>query len=1010
MALPLVQPSTMDSMENCSHLETNHSSFFPVPHHKSSPLDILEILERILYLVPPAQLDSVRLVSHHFNQASFRPRWKYPNLAHRGMAKFGPRLRKYGHVVLELDFTESYLYSSNALRDVEFLITHCPNVRMLALPFGCLTFTGVERLIAHYAAQRQLHTLRLDMTKHSEDPHMSVITQIRTLRCLSIRFSDRSRRMMDFDYEELFEACPLLRDLTLAPAPGFQPSTPRDHDPMIPNPAAPPPPPPPPPQVPNFGAVLNQILGHANPAANVIHRTTEECLKYFEEHRPKLRRLHLDRVWFRDVEMKNLALACPNIEDLRVSNPSPDFGRRSLTHAESFSLKTVLEAWPRLRKLQVDGNKFSVGLLEKEIQYIPLTNVQEEKEASQASTQQGKVTEGIPATGHLLKRCMISSLCLFKTQSIDNNDLITIVNHVALSLHYLNIDGCQKLTDDSVRHVLMTCANLLELSAAELNLTMALFEDKDPVDRSLHKVLADITEQTAGLCLDDKGSPEQQLYCSNLDIKQSSTVQRKWACAHTLRTLDISWREHDGRPKFIPINYGRDEFVKNSDTLHILHAVMKSQRHGPWCCRQSTAPLDPEAKSVESDDLWAHLHQAGKVPSRGEFLPMFRKRWSRPTIYERLKHLERIEVLLLQGWRFPWHGADLLEYCISSSEIDRVRGGDLGMEIEELDLTLDRVVVQFRETSQVFSVIAPPSPTVPSKLQAPLLRGLGALRHLDIRCKDTFFYSHEEITGVDSKRNPLQLTNDETMNRDKASSLRSLKSAMAFLSSTSSSSTSSLSSSSTSSSSPKPSMLYPLASSYPLARSPCIPDLPPSNPPPPPSLPPPPPPPPPVAGSPPIPPPPPPVHVPRNTPVLESLMCMAPPRHLTYSRDPTDDELAQSDGRMFSFLGTVLQICPRLEVMGVAPGTSGGVLGWNVSHAFDISLAKSKSEIDSDELPEGGAGKRDRGGAGKRDRSGAKNVDGQNLSPHANVQIVPGRRSVHCTLRPFPELAVIRQW
>ncbi|KAG0356970.1 hypothetical protein BG005_004055 [Podila minutissima] len=938
MALPLVQPSTMDSMENCSHLETNHSSFFPVPHHKSSPLDILEILERILYLVPPAQLDSVRLVSHHFNQASFRPRWKYPNLAHRGMAKFGPRFRKYGHVVLELDFTESYLYSRNALRDVEFLITHCPNVRMLALPFGCLTFTGVERLIAHYAAQRQLHTLKLDMTKHSEDPHMSVITQIRTLRCLSIRFSDRSRRMMDFDYEDLFQACPLLRDLTLAPAPGFQPSIPRNHDPMIPNPTAPPPPPPPPPppQVPNFGAVLNQILGHANPAPKVIHRTTEECLKYFEEHRPKLRRLHLDRVWFRDVEMKNLALACPNIEDLRVSNPPLDFGRRSLTHAESFSLKTVLEAWPRLRKLQVDGNKFSVGLLEKEVQYIPMTNVQEEKEASPASTQQGRATEKIPATGHLLSRCMISSLCLFKTQSIDNNDLITIVNHVAPSLHYLNIDGCQKLTDHSVRHVLMTCANLLELSAAELNLTMALFEDKDPVDRSLHKVLADITEQTAGLCLDDKGSPEQQLHCNNPDMKQSSTVQRKWACAHTLRTLDLSWREHDGRPKFVPIHYGRDEFVKNSDTRHILHAVMKSQRHGPWCCRQSTGPLDPEAKNVEGDDLWAHLHQAGTVPSRGEFLPMFRKRWSRPTIYERLKHLERIEVLLLQGWRFPWHGADLLEYCVSSSEIDRVRGGGLGMEIEELDLTLDRVVVQFRETSQIFSVIAPPSPTVPSKLQAPLLRGLGALRHLDIRCKDPFFYSHEEITGVDSKRNPLQLTNDATTNRDKA------------------------------------------------------------------FTPPPPPPPPPVAGSPPIPPPPPPVHVPRSTPVLESLMRMALPKHLTYSRDPTDDELAQSDGRMFSFLGTVLQICPRLEVMGVAPGTSGGVLGWNVSHAFDISLAKSMNEIDSDELPEDGVG--------KRDRSGAKNVDGQNSTPHANVQIVPGRRSVHCTLRPFPELAVIRQW
>ncbi|KAG0088187.1 hypothetical protein BGZ93_003469 [Podila epicladia] len=1005
MALPPKQPSAMDSMENYSHLETNHSSYLPLPHHRSSPLDILEILERILYLVPPAQLDSIRLVSHRFNQASFRPRWKYPNLAHRGMAKFGPRFRKYGHVVLELDFTESYLYSPDALRDVEFLITHCPNVRMLALPFGCLTFTGVERLIAHYAAQRQLHTLRLDMTKHSEDPHMTVITQIRTLRCLSIRFNDRSRRMMDFDYEDLFEACPLLHDLTLVPAPGFQPSSPSNHDPTMPNPAAPPPPPLPPPPPPstqghNFGAVLNQILGHANPARNVIHRTTEECLKYFEDHRPKLRRLHLDRVWFRDAEMKNLALSCPDIDDLRISNMSPDFARRSLSHAESFSLKTVLEAWPRLRKLQVDGNKFSVGLLKNEVQYVPTMNLQEVDEASPPSIQQGRATEKIPATGHLLNRCMISSLCLFKTHSLDNDDLITIVNHVASSLHYLNIDGCQKLTDHSVRYVLMTCSSLLELSAAELNLTMALFEDKDPVDRSLHKVLADITELTAGICLDDKGNPEQQLRCSNPDMKQSSTVQLKWACARTLRTLDLSWREHDGRPKFIPINYGRDDFVKNSDTRHILHAVMKSQRHGPWCCHQSTGHLEPEAKDVDSDDLWAHLHQAGTVPSKGGFLPMFRKRWSRSTIYERLKHLERIEVLLLQGWKLPWNGADLLEHCFSSSEMDRVSGRGFGMEMEELDLTLDRVVVQFLETSQVFSVIAPPSLPVPSKLQAPVLRGLGALRHLDIRCKDPFFYSHEEITGFDYKRDPLPLTNDATTNRNKAVTGRSLRSALLAFTSSSSTSTSS-SSSSISSSSPKPSMLYPLASSYPLARSSCIPDLPPSDllPLPSPSLPPPPPPPPPpVAGSRPIPPPPPPDFQ-RSTSVLENLMHMALPRRPTHSQELTDDELGRSDILMFSFLGTVLQICPRLEIMGVAPATSGGVLGWNVSHAFDISLAKSKNEIDSNDLPEVGVG-----------RDGAKNVEGQESTPHANVQIVPGRRSVHCTVRPFPELAVIRQW
>ncbi|KAF9380488.1 hypothetical protein CPC16_010293, partial [Podila verticillata] len=703
-------------MENYSHLESNHSSFSPLPHH-TSPLDILEILERILYLVPPAQLDSVRLVSHHFNQASFRPRWRYPNLAHRGMTKFGPRFLKYGHVVLELDFTESYMYSPNALQDVDFLIAHCPNVRALALPFGCLTFVGVEHLITHYTAQRQLHTLKLDMTKHSEEPHMNIITQITTLRCLSIRFNPRSQRMMDFDYEDLFEACPLLRDLTMAPAPGFQPpllspeannSNPNGG----PGSAVPPPPPTP---APNFGAVMGQLLGQFAPQRTIPHRTTEECLKYFEEYRPKLRRLHLDRVWFRDVDLKNLALACPDLEDLRVSNAHPESDRR---HVETFSLKTVLEAWPRLRKLQVDGNKFSVGELEnkEEVeQYNNLMMVTQEA-ASLSLTQQQPlgqaVAEKIPRT-RLPSRCMISSLCLFRTQSIDNNDLVAIVDYVGPTLHYLNIDRCQKLTDYSVRHVLMTCSSLLELSAAELNLTMALFEDKDPVDRSLDSILADLTDQMTNMNLGATNSCEQkQQQCTN-PVSRLSTVKRKWACAHTLRTLNLSWYEHDGRPSFVPSHYGKEEFLKQLRINYVMNSIINTYHHGPWCCGIDRPEIS------DGDDLWANVHQLGTSPG-GVFWSMFRKRWARTTIYERLKHLERIEVLLLQGWMIPWHSDDLLA-CLFAGAVDPVDGGPVGMEMEELDLTPDRVVVQFSEMSKVYTVAAPPS-TVPSKLRAPVPR------------------------------------------------------------------------------------------------------------------------------------------------------------------------------------------------------------------------------------------------------------------------------------------------
>ncbi|KAF9378138.1 hypothetical protein CPB97_009748, partial [Podila verticillata] len=706
------------------------------------PLEILEILERILYLVPPAQLDSVRLVSHHFNQASFRPRWKYPNLAHRGMTKFGPRFQKYGHVVLELDFTESYMYSPNALQDVAFLIAHCPNVRALALPFGCLTFMGVERLITHYTIRKQLHTLKLDMTKHSEEPHMNIITQITTLRCLSIRFNPRSQRMMDFDYEDLFEACPLLQDLTLAPAPGFQPPlwSPEANN-SNPNGWPGSAVPPPPTSTTNFSAVLGQLQGQFTPPPTIPRRTTEECLKYFEEHRPKLRKLHLDRVWFRDVDLKNLALACPDLGDLRISNAHPELGRRRV---ETFSLKTVLEAWPRLRKLQVDGNKFSVGELGNKVeveQYNSLTMVTQEAASSSQQQPLGQaMAEKIPSA-RFPSRCMISSLCLFQTQSIENNDLVAIVDYVGPTLHYLNIDKCQKLSDYSVRHVLMTCSSLLELSAADLNLTMALFEDKDPVDISLHSILADITDQMANMNLDATSSREQQQQqqqqCTHPDSRLS-TVKRKWACAHTLRTLDLSWYEHDGRPSFTPSHYGKDEFLKQREISYVMDSIINTHHHGPWCCSIDRPEIS------DGDDLWANLHQAGTSPG-GEFLPMFRKRWARTTIYERLKHLDRIEVLLLQGWKIPWHSDDLLA-CLFADEVDPVDGGPVGMEMVELDLTPDRVVVQFSKMSEVYTVAAPPS-TVPSKLRAPVLRGLGALRHLDIRCRNPFFYSHKEIAG-----------------------------------------------------------------------------------------------------------------------------------------------------------------------------------------------------------------------------------------------------------------------
>lgn len=135
-------------------------------------------------------------------------------------------------------------------------------------------------------------------------------------------------------------------------------------------------------------------------------------------------------------------------------------------------------------------------------------------------------------------------------------------------------------------------------------------------------------------------------------------------------------------------------------------------------------------------------------------------------------------------------------------------------------------------------------------------------------------------------------------------------------------------------------------------------------------------------------------------------------------QDPTNDERAQSDGRMFSLLGTLLQICPRLEVVGVAPVIPGDVLGWNTMHSFEISLARREKarevpeKEDVEEVAEEDVEEDAEKNVERNNSSGEeeKKKVGQTSTPHANVHIVPGRRSVHCTLRPFPELAVIRQW
>ncbi|KAF9098497.1 hypothetical protein BGX23_006096 [Mortierella sp. AD031] len=136
------QDSSQGTMDNHRPL--------PLPSACHQAFNILEILERILFLVPSAQLLTLRFVSRHWDRATYRPLWQYPDFTRRGMDKITPRLVEHGRIVQEIDFSRASLYRENPLEDVETLKRLCPNVRSLKMPFGCLTFAGVQHLIQFY--------------------------------------------------------------------------------------------------------------------------------------------------------------------------------------------------------------------------------------------------------------------------------------------------------------------------------------------------------------------------------------------------------------------------------------------------------------------------------------------------------------------------------------------------------------------------------------------------------------------------------------------------------------------------------------------------------------------------------------------------------------------------------------------------------------------------------------------------------------------------------------------
>ncbi|KAF9143090.1 hypothetical protein BGX30_001390 [Mortierella sp. GBA39] len=628
-----------------------------VPNACHQAINILEILERILFLVSPAQLLSLRFVSHHWDRATYRPLWQYPDFTERGMVKITPRLVEHGHIVQELDFYKASLYSNNPLKDVETLKRWCPNVRSLRMRYGCLTFAGVQHLIQFYGLKAagpwtakpgeggQLHSLSLDMSKTEYQPSgMEWLTDLgKGLKRLELRINRKregsTRQRTSFlQFEPLLEACQGLRELDIIPTPHFLPSSDEKFRLLTRG------------QQQNNSQTLHaQLVDTIHGAAPKFR--TSDSLKYFEMYKPPLRRLHLARVWFSDMDLEVLARACPDIDDLRLTNMRMDlsvdeWNVRSVdtplewedSAKDELSIEVVLKCWPGMRTLRLDGNV--VRMFSAATRRTSSATFVVPTSPSPSSTS--------PASAGLLPKgsYKLASLCLYQTSLLED-DLVTLVDLMEPTLTYLNVDRNPKLTDQSIRHVLMTCSNLRDFSASELNLTMGVFEDYDPHTMEMQRV----SEKIQTFNLEGESSEAAPVPLLKEGAVEPAT-KRPWACIETLRSLDFSWRVMDGRPEYVAST--------RSSTVRINENLLPPYRHHTHFHRQQQQPCNAQGLS-------ASVEAAESTSIR-----MFRTPWYIESLYERLRALERLEVLQLEGWAIPWRAADIEAFLGHSPELELV--------------------------------------------------------------------------------------------------------------------------------------------------------------------------------------------------------------------------------------------------------------------------------------------------------------------------------------------------
>ncbi|KAF9120830.1 hypothetical protein BGW39_011052, partial [Mortierella sp. 14UC] len=602
------------------------------------------------------------------------------------MDKITPRLKEHGHIVQELDFYKASLFRENPLEDVETLKRLCPNVRSLRMPFGCLTFAGVQHLIQFYGLKSvgplslssdsgegeggQLHTLSLDMSKTEYQPEgMQWLTDLgRGLRRLELRLNrkregSQSQRTSFLQFESLLASCGGIQELVILPTPHFLPSSDEKFRLFTQG------------QHPTLGALLTDHIHGVAPKLR-----TSDTLKLFEQYRPPLRILHLARVWFSDMDLEVLGRACPNIDDLRLTNMMMDLSlnewnvrsRDMPVEAEErvkdeLSMEVILKCWPGMRVLRLDGNlvrMFSAatrrnlhvavsplspplsqpGSVSQATAPAPSPAVNVNPGAASTTLAVNKVT---PASAGLLPRgsYKISSLCLYQTSLLEE-DLVTLVDLVEPTLTYLNVDRNPMLTDQTIRHVLMTCSNLRDLSASELDLTMNVFEDEGPCEQQQQQEMQDVLAKVQGLKLDESSAS-----APSSTKRLEPAIKKPWACIKTLRSLDFSWRMGDGQPAHLPSS--------GSSTINLNESFLPSYRHHAHLRRQQRLRLETQGSSARGEE-------DSTTPR------MFSTPWQIESIYERLRALERLEVLQLEGWVIPWRAADIEAFLGHSSEPELV--------------------------------------------------------------------------------------------------------------------------------------------------------------------------------------------------------------------------------------------------------------------------------------------------------------------------------------------------